>query len=126
MHGLDWDAVLAKYLPLVDRITSRRELNDLIGQLVGELSALHVSVRGGDLRQGRPVSLPIAHDRGARDHLEVSDLRDLGQDFIVDAVRDREFNLMMGALVVVSLVFVAVNLVADVVYACLDPRIRYA
>ncbi len=53
MHGLDWDAVLDKYLPLVDRITSRRELNDLIGQLVGELSALHVSVRGGDLRQGQ-------------------------------------------------------------------------
>ncbi|GAG94804.1 unnamed protein product, partial [marine sediment metagenome] len=53
MHGLDWDVVLNKYLSLVDRITSRRELNDLIGQLVGELSALHVSVRGGDLRQGQ-------------------------------------------------------------------------
>ncbi|GAG94808.1 unnamed protein product, partial [marine sediment metagenome] len=35
MHGLDWDVVLNKYLSLVDRITSRRELNDLIGQLVG-------------------------------------------------------------------------------------------
>ena len=52
MHGLDWDAMLDKYLPLVDRVTTRRELNDLIGELMGELSALHVSVRGGDLRQG--------------------------------------------------------------------------
>jgi len=52
MHGVDWDAMRDKYLPLVDRITTRRELNDLIGELVGELSALHVSVRGGDLRQG--------------------------------------------------------------------------
>jgi tricorn protease len=52
MHGVDWDAMKDKYLPLVDRITTRRELSDLIGELVGELSALHVSVRGGDLRRG--------------------------------------------------------------------------
>ena len=52
MHGLDWDAMLDKYLPLVDRVTTRLELNDLIGELMGELSALHVSVRGGDLRRG--------------------------------------------------------------------------
>jgi tricorn protease len=52
MHGVDWDAMRDKYLSLVDRITTRRELNDLIGELVGELSALHVSVRGGDLRRG--------------------------------------------------------------------------
>ena len=52
MHGLDWNAVRDKYLPLVDRVTTRLELNDLIGMVVGELSALHVSVRGGDLRRG--------------------------------------------------------------------------
>lgn len=52
MHGLDWEAVRDKYLPLVKRVTTRMELNDLIGMVVGELSALHVSVRGGDLRRG--------------------------------------------------------------------------
>ncbi|HEX9632397.1 MAG TPA: S41 family peptidase [Gemmatimonadales bacterium] len=52
MHGVDWDAQLAKYLPLVDRVTTRDELSDLIGWFVGELSALHTSVRGGDLRSG--------------------------------------------------------------------------
>ena len=52
MHGLDWDAMHAKYLPLVDRVTTRAELSDLIGRFVGELSALHTSVRGGDLREG--------------------------------------------------------------------------
>lgn len=52
MHSVDWDRMRDKYLPLVDRITTRRELSDLIGELVGELSALHVSVRGGDLRLG--------------------------------------------------------------------------
>lgn len=50
MHGVDWDAMHAKYLPLVDRVTTRNELSDLIGRFVGELSALHTSVRGGDMR----------------------------------------------------------------------------
>ena len=50
MHGVDWDAMYKKYLPLVDRVTTRRELSDLIGRFVGELSALHTSVRGGDTR----------------------------------------------------------------------------
>jgi tricorn protease len=52
MHGVDWDAMLEKYLPLVDRVTTRDELSDIIGRFVGELSALHTSVRGGDLRTG--------------------------------------------------------------------------
>lgn len=59
MHGLDWNAVRDKYLPLVDRVTTRLELNDLIGMAVGELSALHVSVRGGDLRTG-PDQIRVA------------------------------------------------------------------
>ena len=52
MHGVDWEGVRDKYLPLVDRVTTRDELSDLIGRVVGELSALHTSVRGGDLREG--------------------------------------------------------------------------
>jgi tricorn protease len=52
MHGLDWDAMYEKYLPMVDRVTTRAELSDLIGRFVGELSALHTSVRGGDMREG--------------------------------------------------------------------------
>jgi len=51
MHGVDWDAMHAKYRPLVDRVTTREELSDLIGRFVGELSALHTSVRGGDRRE---------------------------------------------------------------------------
>jgi tricorn protease len=52
MHGVDYKATLDKYLPLVARITTRAELSDLIGWAVGELSALHTSVGGGDLRRG--------------------------------------------------------------------------
>jgi tricorn protease len=36
----------------VERVTTRDELSDVIGRVVGELSALHTSVRGGDLRSG--------------------------------------------------------------------------
>jgi tricorn protease len=52
LHGVDYKATLNKYLALVPRITTRNELSDLIGWAVGELSALHTSVGGGDLRRG--------------------------------------------------------------------------
>ncbi len=52
MHGVDWNAMRAKYEPLVERVTNRAELADLIAQLVSELSALHIFVWGGDHREG--------------------------------------------------------------------------
>ncbi len=68
MHGVDWDAVRDKYLPLVDRVTTRDELSDLIGRAVGELSALHTSVRGGDRRTGQDnIRVPTLGARLFRD-----------------------------------------------------------
>lgn len=52
MHGVDWPAMLEKYRPLSLRVTSRGELDDLLGQMVSELSALHTFVGGGDHREG--------------------------------------------------------------------------
>src|SRR5207302_7156503 len=46
-----WKAMRKKYRPLVDRVHSRAELSDLIAQMVSELSALHIFVRGGDVRE---------------------------------------------------------------------------
>ena len=37
MHGLDWSAVRKKYEPLVERVTDRAELDDLIADMVSEL-----------------------------------------------------------------------------------------
>jgi tricorn protease len=51
MHGVDWIAMRNRYLPLVDRVSDRDELNDVIAQMVSELSALHTFVRGGDQRK---------------------------------------------------------------------------
>jgi len=52
MHALDWPAIRAKYAPLVERVADRQELSDLISEMVGELSALHIYVRDGDARKG--------------------------------------------------------------------------
>jgi len=52
MHGVDWNGMLTKYEPLVDRVSTRGELSDLIAQMVSELSALHIFVFGGDARSG--------------------------------------------------------------------------
>lgn len=64
MHGINWEAMHDKYYPLVDRVTTREELSDLIGRYVGELSALHTSVRGGDTREDKK-DITVA-DLGAR------------------------------------------------------------
>jgi tricorn protease len=51
MHGVDWLKVRDRYLPLVDRVADREELNNVLEQMVGELSALHIFVVGGDERK---------------------------------------------------------------------------
>jgi tricorn protease len=51
MHGVNWPAMRDRYLPLVDRVADRDELNDVIAQMVGELSVLHTFVQGGDARK---------------------------------------------------------------------------
>ncbi len=51
MQGVDYNKMMKMYLPLVNRVRDRDELNDLIGQIVSELSALHTFVFGGDIRR---------------------------------------------------------------------------
>ncbi|QJE95594.1 S41 family peptidase [Luteolibacter luteus] len=52
MHGVNWKAIRAKYEPLVDRVSDRSELSEIMHEMSGELSALHIYVRFGDLREG--------------------------------------------------------------------------
>ncbi|HVS96059.1 MAG TPA: S41 family peptidase [Puia sp.] len=58
LHKVDWAAVRARYEPLVSRLTDRYELDDLLAQMVGELSALHTFVYGGDKRVS-PDRIPV-------------------------------------------------------------------
>jgi tricorn protease len=59
MHGVDWVKIRERYAPLVDRVSDREELNDVIAQMVSELSTLHTFVRGGDSRKA-PDKIDIA------------------------------------------------------------------
>lgn len=49
LRGVDWSQAEKKYRPLLDRVTDRWELNDLLAQMVGELNTLHSQVRPGDV-----------------------------------------------------------------------------
>lgn len=51
MHGVDWVEVRKKHAAMLPRVTTRQELDDLIAQMVGELSAMHTAVGAGDIRE---------------------------------------------------------------------------
>ncbi|MEU1510642.1 S41 family peptidase [Streptomyces sp. NPDC005811] len=63
LGGLDWDAVLDRYRPLLDRVATHDDLVDVLWEVHGELGTSHayVSPRGG-------------HGRGARQGLLGADL----------------------------------------------------
>jgi peptide/nickel transport system permease protein len=44
---------------------------------------------------------------------------------MVDAISDRDFPVVQAGVFVIAVIFVGINLVVDVIYAWLDPRIRY-
>jgi tricorn protease len=52
MSGVDWGAVYARYAPLVERVSTRGELSDLMWELTGELGTSHAYERDGDYRPG--------------------------------------------------------------------------
>lgn len=69
MHGYDWNAIRAKYEPLLADVGDRSDLNYLLGQMVAELSSSHAYVSGGDL--GLPER-PYVALLGARFELDAS------------------------------------------------------
>jgi len=48
MGGVDWPATRQMYLPLVERVGTRQELNDAIVQMSSELANSHVYISGGE------------------------------------------------------------------------------
>jgi tricorn protease len=49
MHGYDWNALRARYEPLLAHVSDRSDLNYLLGQMVAELNVGHAYVAGGDI-----------------------------------------------------------------------------
>src|SRR5687767_5410817 len=50
LHKVDWVSVKKIHEPLLERITDRYELDDLVAHMVSELATLHTFVSGGDKR----------------------------------------------------------------------------
>jgi tricorn protease len=59
MHGVDWEAVRVKYEPLARAVNHRADLTYVIGEMIGELSAGHTYVGGGDLPTLKKVKVGL-------------------------------------------------------------------
>ncbi len=53
MHGLDWNELREHYGSLLDDAVTRWDVNFIIGELIGEVSASHTYVGGGDTESSR-------------------------------------------------------------------------
>jgi len=45
---------------------------------------------------------------------------------IVNALNNYDFPLVLGSVILISVIFVVINILVDLVYVYLDPRIQYA
>jgi len=45
--------------------------------------------------------------------------------WLVDAIYARDYPIVQGVTLVIALIFVVVNLSVDILYALVDPRIRF-
>jgi tricorn protease len=60
MHGADWPAVYAKYVPLLSHVAHRADLGYLMASVGGELAVGHSYLTGGgDQGEGDPVSVGL-------------------------------------------------------------------
>ncbi|MBU1919741.1 PDZ domain-containing protein [bacterium] len=59
MHGIDWPAERDRYAPLVERIGTRDELNDIIAQLFGEMNVGHAYIYGGDRETPKSIGIGL-------------------------------------------------------------------
>lgn len=73
MHGLDWNAMKEKYGQLIPYASCRRDIQFIVGELIGELNTSHTYVYGGDLRR----------------EAEGIDVGMLGADYEVDEAANR-------------------------------------
>jgi tricorn protease len=109
MSGVDWDAVYRRYLPLLEFVSTRSELSDLIWEMQGELGTSHAYEMGGDHRKPPQVALgflgadlKLAADGCSYEvaHIVSGDPWDAGADSPLNAI---------GALVLPGERIVAVN-----------------
>ena len=59
LHGIDWNAVRARYQPLLKHVQRREDLNDVLVEMIGELQAGHNRIGGGDVHKERPATVGL-------------------------------------------------------------------
>ncbi len=59
MAGVNWESAGSAYAELLPRISTREELNDLIGQMIAELGTSHTYVWGGDVEDAETVGVGL-------------------------------------------------------------------
>jgi peptide/nickel transport system permease protein len=47
-------------------------------------------------------------------------------ELIVAGIQQRDFPVVQAGVLCIAVVFIVINLVVDVIYAVVDPRVRYA
>jgi len=99
MHGTDWEAIYARYRPLVAQIGTREDLIDHLNEMIGELNASHNGARPAPEGDGRGVStdhlgLQLERDDGAGRYRVVHVYKDGPAD--KDWVRVSEGNYLIA------------------------------
>jgi tricorn protease len=79
MHGVDLPKLMAAYQPYVDNVMSRADLNYILADMLGEITAQHVYVFGGARPEVKPVSVGL-----------------LGADYVIDHDRYRFAKVYFG------------------------------
>lgn len=143
---LDWFLMACQHLLLpalvlstvpmavIARITRSTMLDALSGDYVRTARAKGAALWRVVLRHALPnAAVPVANIAGLQIGLLLSgavltetvfDWPGLGR-YIADAVaHDRDYVAVQGAAIVIAMIFVSLNLLLDLVYVWLDPRIR--
>jgi tricorn protease len=59
MHGVDWAGIKKKYEVLVPFVNHRADLTYIIGEMIGEVSAGHTYVGGGDMPKAERIQMGL-------------------------------------------------------------------
>ncbi len=92
LHGVDWDAVLEAYLPLVDEANTREDVSYIIGEMISELNVGHAYYYGGDAESEPSMNvgllgvdwMPVAGEGDVPDGYRISKVYG-GAEWDVDA-----------------------------------------
>lgn len=79
LHGANLKALMATYQPFVDNVMCRADLNYIFADMLGEITAQHVYIGGGERPEVKPVSVGL-----------------LGADYTIDQDRYRFAKVYFG------------------------------